>query len=101
MFKNESGDDAYGICHIDNDATEEEIKRVVENNIGDDFSDGQIYGEYWVMKIETALSELMVVNESLPRENSIRQLKMVRKLMKGIDIGDRISNLEKEGENLF
>ena len=40
------------------------------------------------------------INEALPRANSVAQLKKVRKMMKGIDIGDRISDLEKEGENI-
>jgi len=40
------------------------------------------------------------LNESLPQQHSIDQLKMVRKLSKGIDIGDRITNLEDEGANI-
>jgi hypothetical protein len=35
------------------------------------------------------------INESLPKQKSVEQLKMVRKLSKGIDIGDRITDLEK------
>lgn len=40
------------------------------------------------------------INESFPRSKSIEQLKAIRKLSKGIDIGDRISNLNKEGSNI-
>lgn len=40
------------------------------------------------------------VNESLPQQHSIDQLKKVRKLSKGIDIGDRISDMNKQGANL-
>jgi hypothetical protein len=37
------------------------------------------------------------INESLPRQNSVEQLKNLRKLTKGIDIGDRIEN---DGSNM-
>lgn len=41
------------------------------------------------------------VNEgSLPRQSSIDQLKKVRKLSKGIDIGDRVPDLMKQGANI-
>lgn len=39
-------------------------------------------------------------NESLPNQKSIDQLKMVRRLSKKTDIGDRISDLSKEGSNI-
>jgi hypothetical protein len=38
--------------------------------------------------------------ESLPQQKSVDQLKMVRKLSKGIDIGDRIPDLMKQGANI-
>ena len=38
--------------------------------------------------------------EALPQKKTVDQLKMVRKLSKGIDIGDRISNMNKEGQNI-
>jgi len=40
------------------------------------------------------------LNESLPRNKSVEQMKMVRKLSKGTDIGDRISDMNDEGANL-
>lgn len=40
------------------------------------------------------------INESLPREHSIEQLKRIRKISKGIDIGDRIPDLKKQGANI-
>ena len=40
------------------------------------------------------------VNESLPQQNSVDQLKKLRKLTKGIDIGDRISDMNKQGANI-
>lgn len=40
------------------------------------------------------------INESLPSSKSVEQLKMIRKLSKGIDIGDRISDLMDEGANV-
>ncbi len=38
--------------------------------------------------------------ESLPRESTVRQLKKLRKLTKKTDIGDRISDMNKEGSNI-
>ena len=40
------------------------------------------------------------IEESLPRQHTVDQLKMVRKLSKGTDIGDRISNMNKQGANI-
>jgi hypothetical protein len=45
-------------------------------------------------------NEFDAIDESLPNKNTIDQLKMVRKLSKGTDIGDRISDMNREGENL-
>jgi len=33
------------------------------------------------------------LNESLPREQTVKQWKRLRKLTKGIDIGDRITDM--------
>lgn len=40
------------------------------------------------------------VNESLPRQRTVDQLKALRKMTKGSDIGDRISDLTKQGSNI-
>lgn len=40
------------------------------------------------------------INESLPRKRSVQQLKKLRQLTKGIDIGDRTPNLKKQGANI-
>jgi hypothetical protein len=40
------------------------------------------------------------VNENLPRQSTVDQLKRLRKLTKGIDIGDRISDMNKQGANI-
>lgn len=40
------------------------------------------------------------VKESLPREETVKQLKRLRKLTKGIDIGDRISDMNIQGANI-
>jgi predicted DNA-binding protein len=37
---------------------------------------------------------------ALPREETVRQLKALRKKTKGIDIGDRISDMSKQGANI-
>lgn len=39
-------------------------------------------------------------NESLPRQQSVDQWNRVRKISKGIDIGDRISDMNKQGANI-
>lgn len=38
--------------------------------------------------------------EALPRESTVAQLKRIRKVTRGIDIGDRISKMTKQGSNL-
>jgi hypothetical protein len=40
------------------------------------------------------------VYEALPRQHSIDQLKKLRKLTKGIDIGDRVPNMKQQGANI-
>jgi hypothetical protein len=39
-------------------------------------------------------------NESLPQQSTVNQLKRIRKLTKGIDIGDRIADMSKDGANI-
>lgn len=46
------------------------------------------------------LMDFEILNESLPRDKSVEQMEMVRKLSKGIDIGDRISDMNDEGANM-
>ena len=38
--------------------------------------------------------------ESLPRQKTVDQWEKLRKMTKGVDIGDRISNLNKQGANI-
>jgi hypothetical protein len=52
------------------------------------------------MKIITEFSEFSKISESLVQKRSLDQLKMVRKLSKSTDIGDRISDMNDEGANL-
>lgn len=40
------------------------------------------------------------INESLPRQHTVDQLKALRKMTKGTDIGDRIPDLMKQGANI-
>ena len=40
------------------------------------------------------------LNESLPREQTVNQWEKLRKLTKGVDIGDRISDMNKQGANI-
>lgn len=38
--------------------------------------------------------------EALPRKETVEQLKKIRKASKGIDIGDRVSKMHKQGSNI-
>ncbi len=40
------------------------------------------------------------ITESLPRERTVKQWQKLRKMTKGIDIGDRISDMNKQGANI-
>ena len=40
------------------------------------------------------------INESLPRQHTVDQWNKLRKMTKGVDIGDRISDLNKQGANI-
>ncbi len=40
------------------------------------------------------------LNESLPRQRTVDQWNKLRKITKGVDIGDRISDLNKQGANI-
>jgi hypothetical protein len=37
---------------------------------------------------------------SLPRQSTVNQLKKLRKITKGTDIGDKISDMNKQGANI-
>lgn len=39
-------------------------------------------------------------NESLPRQQTVDQLKKLRAMTRGVDIGDRISDMNKQGANI-
>ena len=41
-----------------------------------------------------------LTNESLPREQTVQQWNKLRKMTKGVDIGDRISDMNKQGANI-
>lgn len=75
-------------------------------------SAGQLLGEVVNVVDDTCLAEFVedekgeiVVNISLfegalPREGTVRQLKELRRKTRGIDIGDRISDMSKQGANI-
>lgn len=41
-----------------------------------------------------------LVEGALPRQSTVNQLKRLRKITKGVDIGDRISDMNKQGANI-
>lgn len=45
-------------------------------------------------------NEPSVIEESLPSDHNLKQLRQLRKKTKGVDIGDRIPNLKKQGANI-
>lgn len=56
---------------------------------------GKLYKEGGIVDYEKG-----EINESLPRQRTVDQLKALRKMTKGIDIGDRIPDLMKQGANI-
>lgn len=52
-------------------------------------------GDILISKVDDGINE-----ENLPQESTVKQLKRIRKLSKGTDIGDRISDMNKEGANI-
>lgn len=79
------------------------------NNFGDEFDelskekgwnsqwDADEDGIYTLFIYESSDTDM---NESLPRQRTVDQLKALRKMTKGIDIGDRIPDLMKQGANI-
>lgn len=51
--------------------------------------------------MENILSYAEFVKESLPQQQTVDQLKKLRKITKGKDIGDRISDMNKQGANIL
>lgn len=43
---------------------------------------------------------LEISEGALPRRRSVNQLKKLRKATKGVDIGDKISDMNKQGANI-
>lgn len=56
------------------------------------------YNNYWDKSNDFFSTEQ--VNESLPRQRSVDQLKRVMKLSDKTDIGNRISDMNKQGANI-
>lgn len=56
---------------------------------------GKLYKEGGVIDYKTGK-----LNEGLPQQQTVDQLKKLRKMTKGTDIGDRISDLTKQGANI-
>jgi len=61
-----------------------------------------IINSKWAVKFneDGTIDAVSITNESLPRQETVNQLKRLRKLTKGIDIGDRISDMTKQGANI-
>jgi len=56
------------------------------------------YNNYWDKSNQFFSNEQ--INESLPRRNSVEQLKKVMKMSSKTDIGNRISDMNKQGANI-
>ena len=51
-------------------------------------------------EVEKEVIKMISMNESLPRQQTVDQWEKLRKMTKGIDIGDRISDMNKQGANI-
>ena len=45
-------------------------------------------------------ADFSLTEGALPQESTVQQLKALRKKTRGIDIGDRISDMNKQGANI-
>jgi len=63
-FENISGDPAYSIAIVDIELSQDDIRKIVINNIGDDYGDDEdeIFGTYWIEEFEkvSLASELLL-----------------------------------------
>lgn len=50
--------------------------------------------------IDVVYPESLSTNESLPRQQTVDQWNKLRKMTKGVDIGDRVSDMNKQGANI-
>lgn len=92
---------SFGIDNINKELVGKTIS-IVNDNVKAKFNeDGTVD---IVLNESNSYNNLMsfksFIKESLPRENSVKQLKKVRKKTKGIDIGDRI-NQKINNKNLL
>jgi hypothetical protein len=121
------GKDGYFFIEIKNlESKKDSYTFVIENiKMISDYMDGNGFNTSFTAKCNTYLGEVTMdriikeltsnkvywiqldfimqdkpVLESLPNEKSIKQLKMVAKLSKKTDIGNRISDMNKEGANI-
>jgi hypothetical protein len=86
------------------DAGTKTVKEFGEDNINDELVNKTIPVKNsnfsLVFNPDGSINVIDTINESLPRKHTVDQLKKLRKMMKGIDIGDRISDLNKQGNNI-
>lgn len=67
---------------------------VIDDNIKVKF-DKNDSGDILISRVDDGINE-----EQLPQESTVKQLERIRKISKGTDIGDRISDMNKEGANI-
>lgn len=89
----------FGVDHIDEQLVGKTLP-IINDKVNAKFNeDGTI-------EIVEGVSEAKVLsfdefNEgALPREETVKQLKKLRKLTKSTDIGDRVPNMKKQGANI-
>ncbi len=80
------------------------VKEFGPDNINPELVGKQIIignGPYMAHFKEDGTIEIVFeTNESLPRQHTVDQWEKLRKMTKGVDIGDRISNMNKQGANI-
>jgi hypothetical protein len=86
------------ISNIDDELSSEEKADVFCLELSKIVNIEDNYNSYWDKSNEFFSTE--IINESLPRKNSVEQLKKVMKKSSKTDIGNRISDMNKQGANI-
>jgi RNase P/RNase MRP subunit p29 len=101
LINKNKGDEFHFVI---NDNNMKSVKEFGPSNINSDLVGKtiQILNSQYFAKfgVDGGVEIVSKTNESLPMQKSIDQLKMVRKISKGIDIADRIPDLMKQGANI-
>lgn len=89
---------------VDDENGVKSVKEFGPDNINPELVGQQLLivsGPYMAdFKEDGTIEVITKTNESLPRKQTVDQWKKLRKMTKGVDIGDRISDMNKQGANI-